>query len=196
MSHVVTSPPAAGAATARNVGRWLLSFVGFPLGGLVALLLAGPVDGVGPAVVGGLLTGAVLGAVQAWALRFDRRRLSVWTLATAVGLAAGLALGSALVGFGTGMRDLAVQGAVTGAVVGLAQAVVLRPRTGNVALAWPPYLAAAWALGWVVTTAGGIAVEEQFATFGSYGAVTVALVTSVLPVVVSTRPISTGRTGS
>jgi hypothetical protein len=189
MSHVVTAPSTAKApGTARTVARWMVSFAGFPLGGFAALILTDPVDSVGNAVAGGLITGAVLGAVQAWALRFDRRQLVAWTLATALGLAVGLALGASLVDFGTGMGDLAVQGAVTGALVGFAQALVLRPRIGMVAFVWPIYLAGAWALGWVVTTAGGIAVEEQFTTFGSFGALTVALLTSVLPVFLSTRP--------
>jgi hypothetical protein len=61
---------------------------------------------------------------------------------------------------------------------------------------WPLYLAGAYALGWVVTTTGGIAVEEQFTTFGAYGAVTVAALTSVLPLVLSTRPTSTERSSS
>ena len=188
MSHVIPAPPAAPTTTTtRTVVRWMVSFTGFPLGGLAALILTGPVDSIGKAVAGGLITGAVLGAVQSWALRSDRRQLMAWTLATALGLAAGLALGASLVGFGTGMGDLAVQGAVTGAVVGLSQAVVLRPRTGLVAFVWPLYLAGVWALGWVVTTAGGISVEEQFTTFGSYGALTVALLTSVLPVFFATN---------
>jgi hypothetical protein len=189
MSHVITSPPAnATPTTARTVGRWLVSFLGFPLGGFAALALTDPVDSVVNALLGGLITGAVLGAVQAWALRSDRRQLMAWTLATALGLAVGLALGAWIVDFGTSIGDLAAQGAVTGAVVGLAQAVVLRPRTGSVSFVWPFYLAGAYALGWVVTTAGGIAVEEQFTTFGAYGAVTVALLTAVLPVFLSTRP--------
>jgi hypothetical protein len=189
MSHVITAPPAAKArTTTRTVARWMVTFAGFPLGGLVALILTGPVDSVGNALIGGLVTGAVLGAVQAWALRFDRRQLAAWTLATALGLAAGLALGASLVDFSTGIGDLAMQGAVTGALVGLAQALVLRPWTGPIAFTWPLYLAAAWALGWVVTTAGGIAVEEQFTTFGAYGALTVALLTSVLPFFLHTHP--------
>ena len=134
--------------------------------------------------------------VQAWALRLDRRQLAAWTLATALGLAAGLTLGASIVDFGTGMGDLALQGAVTGAVVGLAQAVVLRSRTGAVALAWPMYLAATYALGWVVTTAGGIAVEDQFTTFGAFGALTAALLTSVLPVFLATRTTSTEESSS
>ena len=197
MSQVTTAQPTSPTRpTGRIVARWMVSFIGFPLGGLVALIVTEPVNSAGNAVAGGLITGAVLGAVQAWALRFDRRQLVAWTLATAVGLAGGLALGASLVGFRTSIGDLAMQGAVTGACVGLAQALVLRHRTGPVAFVWPAYLAGAWAMGWVVTTAGGIAVEEQFTTFGAYGAVTVALLTSVLPLFLSTRPIRTEKSSA
>jgi hypothetical protein len=171
----------------------MVSFIGFPLGGLAALIVTEPVNSVGNALAGGLITGAVLGAVQAWALRFDRRQLVTWTLATAVGLAGGLALGASLVGFRTSIGDLAIQGAVTGAFVGFTQGLVLRHRTGPVAFVWPAYLAGVWAMGWVVTTAGGIAVAEQFTTFGAYGAVTVALLTSVLPIFLFIRPIRTEK---
>jgi hypothetical protein len=182
MSHVIASPPVnATPSTASTAARWMISFLGFPLGGFIALALTAPVDGLGHALVGGLITGAVLGAVQAWALRFDRRQVVAWTTATAVGLGIGLALGASLVDFGTSMGDLALQGAVTGALVGLAQAVVLRARTGAAAVLWPLYLAGAYALGWVITTAGGIAVEEQFTTFGAFGAVAVTALTVVLP---------------
>jgi hypothetical protein len=197
MSHAITSPPVnAAPATARTVGRWMISFLGFPLGGFAALTLTDPVDSIGHALVGGLITGAVLGAVQAWAMRFDRRHVMAWTIATAVGLAIGLALGASLVDFDTSMGALAQQGAVTGAVVGLAQAVVLRPRTGPVALVWAPYLAGVYALGWVVTTAGGIAVEDQFTTFGAYGAVTATALTVVLPLFLATHPVTTEESSS
>ena len=202
MSHAITSQPVTETSTTRTpsivriMGRWMISFVGFPLGGLAAIVLTDPVDSVGNAVISGLITGAVIGAVQAWALRSDRRELVAWTLATALGLAVGLALGAWLIDFSTSIGDLAFQGAVTGALVGLAQAIVLRRRIGVVALGWPLYLAGAYALGWVVTTAGGIAVEEQFTTFGAYGAVTVALLTSVLPVFLATRPTNTEKSSS
>jgi len=173
--------------TVRAAARWLVTFAGFPLGGLAAMTLTGPVDGLGSAAAGGLLTGAVLGVVQGWALRAVGVRLVAWAVATAAGLAAGLALGASLVGFGTGAGDLAVQGLVSGAVVGAAQAVVLWRRTGPLVLAWPVYLAGAWALGWTVTGSIGVRVDEQFTVFGSAGAVTVALLTVVLPVVLSRR---------
>ena len=197
MSQVTTAQPTSPTRpTGRIVARWMVSFIGFPLGGLVTLIVTDPVNSAGNAVAGGLITGAVLGAVQAWALRFDQRQLVTWTLATAVGLAGGLALGASFVGFRTSIGDLAMQGAVTGACVGLAQALVLRHRAGPAAFVWPAHLAGAWALGWVVTTAGGIAVEEQFTTFGAYGAVTVALLTSVLPLFLSTRRIRTEKSSA
>lgn len=182
---------------ARTVIRWLVSFTGFPLGGLAAMTIVGPVDALGAAVVGGLLTGLVLGAVQAWALRLPRRTGLFWTLATAAGLSLGLAAGASAVGFATGLADLQLQGAVTGAAVGTTQAVLLWPRIGRWALAWPVYLAAAWATGWTVTTLIGVAVGEQFTVFGSAGAVTVAALTSVLPLLLRTRPASSAhRAGS
>jgi hypothetical protein len=149
------------------------------------MLVTGPVDTPLAAAAGGALTGAVLGVVQGLALRLDRRALLGWTVATAVGLAAGLAAGAAVVGFGTSLGDLAVQGAISGLAVGAAQALVLRRRARPLALAWPAYLAVVWALGWVVTTSIGVRVQEQFTVFGSAGAFTVTALTAVLPLVLA-----------
>ena len=182
----VDAPPSAPASVARAVLRWLVSFAGFPLGGFAAMTMVGPVDSLGTAVAGGLLTGLVLGAVQAWALRLGRRTGLSWLVATAAGLGLGLAVGASVVGFGTALPDLQLQGAVCGAAVGLAQVALLWPRIGRVALAWPLYLAAAWAAGWTVTTLIGVAVGEQFTVFGSAGAVTVAAMTAVLPLLLRT----------
>jgi hypothetical protein len=54
-----------------------------------------------------------------------------------------------------------VQGAICGLAVGTAQALTLRRSLGRIALAWPPALAAIWALGWAITYAAGIAVNDQ-----------------------------------
>lgn len=188
MSMLSTAPPnTARPSMARTVARWMVSFVGFPLGGLTAMILSGPVDTPLTAIIGGLLTGTVLGAAQALAMRFDRRDLLTWVLATAGGLATGLAVGASVVDFQTGLGDLVVQGAISGLAVGAAQALALARLTGPVAFLWPAYLAAAWAIGWVVTTAVGVQVEEQFTVFGAAGAVTVSLLTAVLPVLLHTR---------
>jgi hypothetical protein len=189
MSSTTVRPVAAAPTAGRTIARWAVSFAGFPLGGFAALTLVGPVDGVGPAVAGGLLTGAVLGAVQSWSLRLRGRAVAAWSGATALGLGAGLAVGAGVVSYGTTMGDLMVQGAVSGAAVGLAQAVLLRRRVGALALAWPAYLAVVWALGWAISTSIGVQVDERFTVFGSSGAIVVALLTSVLPLALTRKPV-------
>ena len=188
MSQLSTAPPStARPSRARTVARWMVSFVGFPLGGLTAMVLNGPVDTTLAAITGGLLTGTVLGTAQALAMRFDRRDLLTWVLTTAAGLATGLAVGASVVDFRTSLGDLVLQGAISGLAVGVAQSLALVRRTGPIAFLWPAYLAAAWSIGWAVTTAVGVQVEEQFTVFGAAGAVTVTLLTAVLPVLLRTR---------
>ena len=139
------------------------------------------------------MTGAVLGAVQAWAMGRVHLRPAAWVLATALGMAAGLALGASLVGFRTGPVDLMAQGAVTGLVVGAAQAVVLLPRLGAIGLTWPVLLGGTWAAAWAVSTAVGVQVDEQFTVFGSAGALVAALLTAVLPLTLHRATERVGR---
>ncbi|MBA2534733.1 MAG: hypothetical protein H0V21_06960, partial [Rubrobacter sp.] len=80
---------------------WMLAFLGFPLGGILAVLVVGSVEGVLFAALAGALAGSVIGAAQFLALR---GRLAVgpgWILATAFGLGLGNAIGAALAGAGT-----------------------------------------------------------------------------------------------
>jgi hypothetical protein len=181
------APPVTREAPTRTVLRWLVSFAGFPLGGVAAMALTGPVDSLGPAVAGGLVSGAVLGAVQAWAMGPHRVNPVAWVVATAVGLMAGLGLGASLVDYRAGVGDLVLQGAVCGALVGLAQAVVLLPRLGGLALAWPVALSGIWAVAWATTTSIGVQVEDQFTVFGSSGAIVATLLTAVLPLALNSR---------
>jgi len=164
----------------------LVSFLGFPIGGYPSYLLIGPVDSLIPSLLGGLLTGAVLGSLQAWALGRSRPSATRWIIATALGLMVGLGVGAAVVGYQTTLTALIVQGAVTGLGVGAAQAVVLAPLLGRAALAWPAALAAIWAVGWAVTYAFGIQVDQQFTVFGSSGALVVTALTAVLPLTLAT----------
>jgi hypothetical protein len=191
MHDVQTTPTTrAGRALApRAAGRWMVTFAGFPIGGYTSYLVTGRVDSLLPALLGGLITGAALGAAQAWGLGRNRPPAASWIVATAVGLMVGLGLGSALVDYDTTLSALVTQGAVTGLVVGLAQGVVLLPRLGRLALAWPAYLAVTWAAGWAITTAAGIDVDEQFTVFGSSGALTVTALTLVLPFVLNRKEI-------
>jgi hypothetical protein len=94
----------------------------------------------------------------------------------------GLALESATVGYGTGLGDLVVQGAICGLAIGTAQALALG---GRVAYLWAAALSALWSLGWAVTTSIGVNVETQYAVFGSSGALVVPAATAVVPVLLA-----------
>jgi hypothetical protein len=157
--------------------RWLLVALAFPVAGLIGHLVAGRVDSVSAAVLGGVVTGAGLGAAQ-WALLRHRGIGARWIPATAAGLAVGLAVGAALVSYRTDITSLVVMGAVSGLGVGIAQGAIL--GTTRRMLGWSAATAALWAIGWATTTAGGISVEEQFVVFGAYGAIASTFLQSII----------------
>jgi hypothetical protein len=167
--------------------RWLPTFVGFIAGGAVASAVTGPVTNVITTVGGGAIAGAIIGAGPWLALRSRLPDAVWWAPATAVGLAVGLAAGAALVGYRTGLQDLAIQGAITGLSVGILQALVLRPHVATWfwwAIAMPPL----WALGWIVTTAAGVGVNQQFTAFGATGAIVVTILSGLLLVLLLRGP--------
>ena len=175
-----------------RVRRWLTwtaGFLAFPLAGLAGTAVAGRVDSPLAALLGGAVTGLVIGLGQALASRgsLDAR---TWVPATGVGMSAGLLLGASVVGYGTSLADLALMGALTGLVLGPAQALAL-PR-GTRRWVWAAALPALWALGWTVTTLGGISVEQQFTVFGAYGAITFSALSGLLLQVLLPSPTPAG----
>ncbi len=167
--------------SAKIALRWMPTFLGFPVGGFVAEVV-GPVDSPAAAIAGGAITGAILGFAQWLGMRRTGPSPVAWIFATTVGFAVGLGLGAAAVGYDTNLGALATQGAICGAVIGATQAAVLYPKLGRIALAWPIFLAALWALGWTITYAFGVDVEAQYTVFGSSGAIVVTALTSILPI--------------
>ena len=174
----------AASATARQARhsfrpwyKWLLTALAFPPSGYVAHLVAGRVDSVPAAVANGVIAGSGIGAAQ-WALLRHRGVHPIWIVATAIGLGAGLAAGAALVSYETDITSLAIMGAVCGLAVGSAQGATLHnaPRL----LGWAAINAVLWALGWTVTTAGGIDVSQQWAVFGAFGCFTLAVLQSTI----------------
>jgi hypothetical protein len=157
---------------------WTTGFLAFPLAGLAGTAVAGRVDSPLAALLGGTVTGLVIGAGQALV---SRHRLDPrwWIPATALGMGLGLLLGAALVGYRTSLADLALMGALTGLVLGIAQAVAL-PRATRHRWVWAAAMPVLWALGWTATTLGGIAVDQQFTVFGAYGAVTFSALSGLL----------------
>jgi hypothetical protein len=154
---------------------WVATLLAFPIAGLAARAVAGPVDEVWTATLAGAVSGAVIGAAQWLALRrigADAR----WIVATAVGLAVGLGLAFAIFEYGDTVGDLAVVGAVSGLGIGIAQWWLLRDLVeGGLAWVWVPATAAAWTLGWTVTTAIGVDPDDRWANPGLSGAATITV---------------------
>ena len=157
---------------------WTAGFLAFPVAGGAGTAVAGRVDSPIAALLGGATAGLVIGAGQVLA---SRRRLDPrwWVPATAIGMGLGLLLGAATVGYRTSLPDLALMGALTGVVLGAAQTLAL-PRRARPRWMWAAALPLLWALGWTVTTLGGITVDEQFTVFGAYGAVTFSALSGLL----------------
>jgi hypothetical protein len=160
---------------------WMLAFLGFPLGGLLALVVVGSMEGVVSGALGGALAGAVIGAAQWLVLRrYPQVRVGPeWILATALGVAIGDGLGALLTGAGRGIAALLLTGLATGVAVGLLQWVLsLRGRVLLASL-WPLVVAIAWPVGWTVTWAFGIDVERGYFVFGASGALVFAAITGL-----------------
>jgi hypothetical protein len=157
---------------------WTAAFLAFPIAGLAGTAVVGRVDSPMAALVGGTIAGLVIGVAQAM---LSRGRLDIgrWAPATAIGMGLGLLVGAVAVGYGTSLADLVLMGALTGAVLGMAQALALPGRTHS-RWVWAAALPGLWALGWTATTLGGISVDEQFTVFGAYGAVTFSALSGVL----------------
>jgi hypothetical protein len=162
----------------RSWLTWTTGFLAFPLAGLAGTGVAGRVDGPTAALLGGAVAGLVIAVGQTLASRgrLDIRR---WAPATAAGMGLGLLLGAVTVGYDTSLADLALMGAITGLVLGPAQALAL-PRATPHRWLWAAAMPVLWALGWTTTTLGGIAVDNQFTVFGAYGAITVSALSGLL----------------
>jgi hypothetical protein len=165
-----------------NVKAWLLwtaGFLAFPIAGALATGATGRIDDFRSALIGGLIAGAVIGTGQWLVARRLLGNPQTWIPATAVAMSIGLAVGAWAVGYGTSLGELALMGFITGIPLGAAQAYLLRDRVAN-AWVWAAAMPLLWALGWTVTTAGGIAVDQQFAVFGAYGAITFMALSGIL----------------
>jgi hypothetical protein len=157
---------------------WAAAFLGFPIGGAAATLLVGPIESVGAAVIAGVVAGGIIGGAQWLALR---RRLAVsalWVPATAAGMALGMALGQILLGDSTAQLPLLLRGLVVGAVIGPAQAILLRGILPS-PISWGIVVTLGWPLAWAVSAGIGIDLSRNWAVFGSSGALAFQLATGL-----------------
>jgi hypothetical protein len=160
-------------------GRWLATFIGFPLSGLAARAVVGNIDDTASAALGGLACGAVLGAVQATVGGIDRPLRMRWITGTAVGMAAGLAIGAGVVDFRTDTASLVVMGALSGAGVGLGQAISIPMSTVDRVL-WATFQPALWAGGWSISSQVIVDADRQHAIYGGPACLAVSAVLGLL----------------
>ena len=174
----LTMPRMSGA---KLVFSWIgLALAAFPLAGYAGWGVSGHIDAVGPALIGGAITGAGIGLVQWLFLRKDLGMSPIpWIAATSVALAGGLAIGAAVVGYETTAGQLAIMGAISGAPVGIAQGILLRSRF-SLWHAWMVAMPLMFAIGWVVTESAGIDVANQFTVFGASGSIVFGLLSGLL----------------
>lgn len=170
----------------RSWGLWTAGFLAFPVAGLAGMAVAGPVDDLIAAVLGGAVTGLVIGIGQSLVGRGRLVPPARWIPATALGMAVGLGIGAAAVGYRTSLADLALMGVLTGVPLGIAQALAL-PSTTRRRWLWAVSTPALWALGWTVTTLIGVDVETQYTVFGAAGAVTFSALSGLVLLALSGR---------
>ncbi|TFD51347.1 hypothetical protein E3T46_08860 [Cryobacterium sp. Hh11] len=157
---------------------WLVGFLAFPIASLAGTAVGGRLSNPVSALIGGAVCGVVIGVGQ---VLVSRRRLDplIWVPLSAIGMGLGLLLGSTVVDYGTTLAELALMGAVTGLVLGTAQAIAL-PRRARRRWLWALGVAALWALGWTLTTLVGVDVDAQHTNFGAIGAAAATALSGLL----------------
>lgn len=157
--------------------RWTPTLLGFPIGGWLAVQLAGSATDPLNAALAGAIAGAVIGGAQ-W-LALGRRASWLWLVATAFGMAVGSAASVSVTGGATSVLALAVTGVLTGAFVGTAQALSLR-QGWRVVAAWASTVSLSWAVGWIVTANVIVDAERGYVTFGLSGTIPVTIATGLV----------------
>ena len=159
--------------------RWLIAIIGFPIGGFIGHLVAGPAATVPAAVVSGGIAGTVIGLGQGLALDLRSRTLLAWTAATATGLGLGLAAVTFVTGQIATLPEAVALGAIAGLMLGAGQAAVLQRLGAGIGWTWAVAGAVAWAAGWFVTTTMGVVLSSGWPVYGLSGALVSQAITGV-----------------
>jgi len=158
---------------------WILAVIGFPIGGVLAQQLAGPAATIPAALLSGLVAGAAIGFAQASALRLRSLSVALWVVGTAAALAIALGLVTGAIGQVQTSTEAIMLGAVSGALVGVAQSALLMRAGISSAWTWIPVTAVAWAVGWLITASVGVALAPGWPVYGLSGAVVSQIITGV-----------------
>jgi hypothetical protein len=158
---------------------WIIAVVGFPIGGYVAQTIAGPASTVSAAVISGLIAGVIIGLAQGLALWLRGQALVLWIVGTAVALAVGLAAVTAAIGQIETSTEAVALGAVSGVLIGAAQAALLMRAGIANAWVWVIVTGVAWAVGWLITASVGVALAPGWPVYGASGAIVSQIITAV-----------------
>jgi hypothetical protein len=162
--------------------HWAAVALAFPVAGYIGWGVSGHVDAPAAALIGGLITGAGLGAAQWFAAKgaFGDAP-AAWIATSGVAYGAGLLVGAAAVGYSTNIGSLVAMGAISGLFLGVGQGLALaqQGRT-RLAFAWGAAMPVLLAVGWAASTAIGVDVDNQFTVFGAMGAIVFTLLSGLL----------------
>ncbi len=162
--------------------HWAAVAFAFPVAGYIGWGVSGHVDAPLAALIGGLITGAGLGAAQWFAARgaFGSGP-AAWIATSAVAYGAGLLVGAAAVGYSTDIGSLMAMGAISGLFLGVGQGLALvQQGRRRLAFAWAAAMPVLLALGWAASTVIGVDVAKQFTVFGAMGAIVFTLLSGLL----------------
>jgi hypothetical protein len=132
-------------------------------------------------LIGGLITGAGIGAAQWFAAKDAFGDGRAWIATSAVAYGAGLVVAAAAVGYNTDLGSLAAMGAISGLFLGVGQGLALAQQgRRHLAFAWAAAMPVLLALGWSASTLIGVDVDQQFTVFGASGAIVFMLLSGLL----------------
>jgi len=109
--------------------RWAIVALAFPIAGLIGWAVSGPVDAPLAAIVGGVITGAGLGAAEWFAARDTFGDSRVWIATSGAAYGVGLLVAAAAVGYNADLGSLVAMGAISGLVLGTVVLTRFSPPT-------------------------------------------------------------------
>jgi len=156
--------------------KWLLTFLGFPLGGYTAYLIVGSVTNLLTSLFAGLIVGLFVGTAQWLVLRKVIPLSKKWIPYSGIGVALGLLIGALIIGTGIEHSEIIFRGAITGISLGFMQWLLLKQHV-RLSGVWIIVLPLFWSLAWLTTISVGINLSNGWAVFGSSGAILFAILT-------------------
>lgn len=169
-----------GVNRMNKLTSWIIAFLGFPIGGLIAITLIGRMDTSIDGLLGGIIAGVIIGGAQWIALKQFFSIDGRWVVATSAGLGLGIGLSALLWGTDTTLQAILTRAPLTGFLLGVAQWFILRQNVAH-AYVWIPTLTLIYPAAWYITSRViGDSINEAFFVFGASGALFFQITTGLV----------------